>query len=297
MIADGSPVELFELEGETLWKKPQGPSNVSLEKCDLGLGPGVLKGAYARLPRYFKDADRVMDLETRLLHCMTILQGRSREDATKRVFGNENQPSEMEYLGLRLGTIARHEDGGREFASQGKGSLRARQGDVFPSRRRLGHVLRELPWRGRQAHPDAGPAGAIQARVRAPDCRYVAGLSGVEQPVQDHAMAHQRLLPPDALSRAEIRLGRHYRAQHVSRSHRGGRAVPGPERSDEGASCFGVNSSRRLRGRCGKSCSAISSRADRRPWIASCRTACSACARSRTTGRPRNSRSSWRRTS
>ena len=98
MIAEGSPVELFELEGETLWKKPQGPNNVSLEKCDLGQGAGVLKGAYARLPRYFKDADRVMDLETRLLHCMTTLQGRSRDEATKRVFGNENQPSEMEYL-------------------------------------------------------------------------------------------------------------------------------------------------------------------------------------------------------
>jgi sulfur-oxidizing protein SoxA len=98
MIAEGSPVELFELEGEALWKKPQGPNKASLEKCDLGLGAGVLKGAYARLPRYFKDADRVMDLETRLLHCMTTLQGRSREEATKRVFGNENPASELEYL-------------------------------------------------------------------------------------------------------------------------------------------------------------------------------------------------------
>src|SRR5258708_116646 len=70
MVAEGSPAELFEVAGEALWKKPQGPNNVSLEKCDLGLGPGTLNGAYARLPRYFKDADRVMDLETRLLHCM-----------------------------------------------------------------------------------------------------------------------------------------------------------------------------------------------------------------------------------
>ena len=98
MIADGSPVELFELEGEALWKKPQGPKNVSLEKCDLGQGPGVLKSAYARLPRYFKDADRVMDLESRLLHCMTTLQGRSPQDATRRVFGNDDRPSEMELL-------------------------------------------------------------------------------------------------------------------------------------------------------------------------------------------------------
>jgi L-cysteine S-thiosulfotransferase len=98
MAAEGSPVELFELTGEDLWKKKQGPKNASLEQCDLGQGPGVLKGAYAALPRYFKDADRVMDLETRLLHCMTTLQGRSREEATKRVFGNADSPSEMEYL-------------------------------------------------------------------------------------------------------------------------------------------------------------------------------------------------------
>jgi L-cysteine S-thiosulfotransferase len=107
MITDGSPVELFELEGEALWTKPQGSNKVSLEKCDLGQGPGVLKGAYARLPRYFKDADRVMDLETRLLHCMVTLQGRTREDATRRVFGNENQPSEMESLSAYVAAQSR----------------------------------------------------------------------------------------------------------------------------------------------------------------------------------------------
>jgi sulfur-oxidizing protein SoxA len=98
MTAEGSPVELFELGGEELWKKPQGPKNVSLEKCDLGKGAGVLKGAYAALPRYFKDVDRVMDLETRLVHCMMTLQGRSREEISKRLFGNADRPSEMEYL-------------------------------------------------------------------------------------------------------------------------------------------------------------------------------------------------------
>ena len=107
MIADSSPVELFELEGESLWKKKQGPKNASLEQCDLGLGAGVLKGAYAQLPRYFKDADRVMDLETRLLHCMMTLQGRSREEATKRVFGNEDRLSEMEYLSAYIAAQSR----------------------------------------------------------------------------------------------------------------------------------------------------------------------------------------------
>lgn len=107
MVAEGSPAELFELEGETLWKKAQGPKNVSLEKCDLGKGPGVLKGAYAGLPRYFKDGDRVMDLETRLLHCMTTLQGRSLEEATKRVFGNADRPSEMESLSAYIAAQSR----------------------------------------------------------------------------------------------------------------------------------------------------------------------------------------------
>jgi sulfur-oxidizing protein SoxA len=98
MATESAPVELFELMGEEAWKKKQGPKNVSLEQCDLGQGPGVLKGAYAALPRHFQDTDRVMDLETRLLHCMTTLQGRSREEATKRVFGNADNPSEMEVL-------------------------------------------------------------------------------------------------------------------------------------------------------------------------------------------------------
>jgi sulfur-oxidizing protein SoxA len=98
MALDSAPVELFELAGEEMWKKPQGPKNVSLEQCDLGPGPGVLRGAYAALPRYFADADRVMDLEARLVHCMTTLQGRAREEATKQVFGNADRPSEMEML-------------------------------------------------------------------------------------------------------------------------------------------------------------------------------------------------------
>lgn len=102
MIAEGSPAELFEIEGEDLWKKKQGPKNVSLEACDLGQGPGVVKAAYARLPKYFADADRVMDLETRLLHCMTTLQGRTHEDATRRLYGNADRPSEMELLSIYI---------------------------------------------------------------------------------------------------------------------------------------------------------------------------------------------------
>ncbi len=49
--------------GEALWKEKRGPKNASLEQCDLGKGPGKVEGAFAELPRYFKDADRVMDAE------------------------------------------------------------------------------------------------------------------------------------------------------------------------------------------------------------------------------------------
>jgi L-cysteine S-thiosulfotransferase len=87
MIADGNPAELFEAEGEDLWKKPAGPKNVSLEQCDLGLGAGVVKGAYAQLPRYFKDTHKVQDLESRLLTCMETLQGISPQEIIKAPFG------------------------------------------------------------------------------------------------------------------------------------------------------------------------------------------------------------------
>ncbi|MEZ5646773.1 MAG: sulfur oxidation c-type cytochrome SoxA [Burkholderiaceae bacterium] len=75
MLEDGNPAELYEAKGEDLWKTPRGPKNVSLEKCDLGKGPGVVKGAFVELPRYFADTGKVMDLETRLIHCMVSLQG------------------------------------------------------------------------------------------------------------------------------------------------------------------------------------------------------------------------------
>jgi sulfur-oxidizing protein SoxA len=83
MLQEGNPAELSELRGEELWTTPRGPNNVTLEQCDLGLGPGQVKGAYARLPRYFKDTGKVQDAESRLVHCMVAIQGMTREDATR----------------------------------------------------------------------------------------------------------------------------------------------------------------------------------------------------------------------
>ena len=70
--------------GEALWTTARGPKNATLEACDLGKGPGKVEGAFAELPRYFADADRVMDLETRLLWCQETLQGISTADYVKR---------------------------------------------------------------------------------------------------------------------------------------------------------------------------------------------------------------------
>lgn len=97
-LQDGNPAELWEARGEGLWKQARGPNKVSFERCDLGQGPGVVKGAYAKLPRYFADADRVMDLETRLVHCMVAQQGFTPQDAKRNPFGSSDRKSDMEAL-------------------------------------------------------------------------------------------------------------------------------------------------------------------------------------------------------
>ena len=79
MMGDDNPAIFVIDEGEEYWFEPAGPNQVTFEQCDLGLGAGVVEGAYAQLPRYFSDADQVMDLEARLVFCMVELQGRTRE--------------------------------------------------------------------------------------------------------------------------------------------------------------------------------------------------------------------------
>ena len=75
MLEDGNPAELFEAKGEDLWKTARGPKKATLQPCDLGLGAGVVKGAWVQMPRWFADTGRVQDLESRLLSCMQTLQG------------------------------------------------------------------------------------------------------------------------------------------------------------------------------------------------------------------------------
>jgi sulfur-oxidizing protein SoxA len=118
MLADGNPAELFEAKGEELWKTKRGPKNASLEQCDLGKGPGVVKGAFVELPRYFADTGRVQDLESRLLSCTERLQGFDPVAIAKTPFGHGEQVS-MEALtawisaesrGLRFNLPQAHPD-------------------------------------------------------------------------------------------------------------------------------------------------------------------------------------------
>jgi L-cysteine S-thiosulfotransferase len=97
MLEDGNPAELFEAKGEELWKKKRGPKNASLESCDLGKGPGVVKGAFVELPRFFADTQRVQDMESRLLSCMETLQGLDAAEIAKTPFGRGEQAN-MEAL-------------------------------------------------------------------------------------------------------------------------------------------------------------------------------------------------------
>jgi len=135
-LQDGNPAELWEVRGEGIWRQPRGPKKVSFERCDLGLGPGVVKGAYAQMPRYFADADRVMDLETRLVYCMVAQQGYTEADAKKSPYGaGSERRSDIEALvayvtsasrGIKMNVALNHpkereafELGGKMFVFRG----------------------------------------------------------------------------------------------------------------------------------------------------------------------------------
>jgi L-cysteine S-thiosulfotransferase len=116
-LGDGNPAELWEARGEGIWKEKRGPKNASLERCDLGLGPGVVKGAYTVLPKYFADSDKVEDLESRLVTCMVTLQGFTPEQAKKDPFGDPGKKVAMDALvafvtgqsrGMKMNVAANH---------------------------------------------------------------------------------------------------------------------------------------------------------------------------------------------
>ena len=114
MISDplANPGYLNVDRGEGLWAAKRGTKNVSLEGCDLGEGAGKLEGAYAKLPRFFADAGKDLDLEQRLLWCMEHVQGLDTKDVVKRRFSGPGVVSDLEDL---VGFIA-NKSNGMKFA-------------------------------------------------------------------------------------------------------------------------------------------------------------------------------------
>ena len=109
----GNPADFNIDDGKKLWTEKRGPKNASMEQCNLGLGPGVLKGAYAQLPRYFPDTGKVQDLESRLVTCMETLQGFSAKDADKAPFAPEGgNASPLENMAFYVA----HESDGMKIA-------------------------------------------------------------------------------------------------------------------------------------------------------------------------------------
>lgn len=100
MLADpfANPAWFAVDRGEELWTTPAGPNNATLEACDLGLGAGVVAGAYAQMPRYFEDVGRVMDADTRIAWCREALQGIPFADSAKAAFSKNGGSSEMQDL-------------------------------------------------------------------------------------------------------------------------------------------------------------------------------------------------------
>jgi sulfur-oxidizing protein SoxA len=109
-----NPALLDADRGEALWKTPRGPKNVSLEGCDLGKGPGVVDGAFAELPRYFADARKVMDVETRIMWCMEQLQGLEHAKLVQRPHPSGGAP--VKDLGA-IATYVASRSHGQKFAA------------------------------------------------------------------------------------------------------------------------------------------------------------------------------------
>ena len=123
--------------GEGLWKTPAGPNKVSLEKCDLGKGAGVVDGAFAELPRYFADAGKVMDLETRLMWCMEKLQGAQARRPGEEALSGRRPAGEgpRRHRDLCRQQVERHEVRGEARPAAGEGGGGDRPRHLLPAAR------------------------------------------------------------------------------------------------------------------------------------------------------------------
>jgi sulfur-oxidizing protein SoxA len=108
-MEDSNPAELFEMKGEEQWKAKRGPKNVSLaESCDLGKGVGKVEGAYVIHPRYYADADAVMDLERRVVWCMVEKQGFNFDEIAKKPFADSTSTPDITNLVTYVATHSKN---------------------------------------------------------------------------------------------------------------------------------------------------------------------------------------------
>jgi sulfur-oxidizing protein SoxA len=111
-----NPALLDSDRGEVLWWSKKGPQNVSLaETCDLGKGIGKVDGAFAELPRYFEDADRVQDTEARVLWCMERFQ--DFDSAAFRASPHPNGGQPVKDIGA-IATFLANKSSGMKVASK-----------------------------------------------------------------------------------------------------------------------------------------------------------------------------------
>jgi sulfur-oxidizing protein SoxA len=218
-----NPALLDADRGEALWKTPGGPNRLSLERCDLGKGPGVVDGAFAELPRYFADADRVMDVETRLLWCMEKLQGANRADLVRSPHPGGGQP--VKDLGA-IATYVASKSNGMKYAAkldQAKEKEAVELGRAIFFRRQGPHDFACATCHadtGKRIRP--GPAPSDPARGSAQGDRRVACLPRLKHACHDHAASAVRLLLADADAAARNGIGRERGADRLSHQDRGG---------------------------------------------------------------------------
>ena len=229
IMEQDNPAELFEVKGEELWRARRGPKNASLEQCDLGLGPGVVKGAYAQLPRYFADVDRVMDAEARIVHCMITLQGFKYEELAKQPFSSLVRTPEPVSLvtyvaaqsrGMKIESPQNHPKE-RDAYETGKAIFHYRAG-AFDFSCASCHGVDDKRIRTQPLPNFTKPATAI-ARG--------AGLAGLPHDRRRDAfaaVAPERLLPPAALPGARLRLGNAERAADLPHRQRQRPRLPRP---------------------------------------------------------------------
>ena len=85
------------MAGEELWKNPEEWPEQERRWRNV-IWQERRESAYAELPRYFKDTKKVQDLESRLMTCMSTLQGIPEEAIAAKPFSSEQKKSDISSL-------------------------------------------------------------------------------------------------------------------------------------------------------------------------------------------------------